>query len=330
MIVKNFEIEKFINKERFFLLYGENEGLKEDIILSISKNYPKESIFKYTEKEVLNNLDDFYNNILSQSFFDKKKLILINNISDKLKSEIEIILSKNISDVVLIFISNILEKKSKIRNLFEKEKSLICVPVYKDDNRTLSNITYSFFKSKKINVSTEAVNLIVSRSSEDRKNLKNELNKIENFIVGKKKIELEDLIKLTNLSENYSINKIVDLSLAKNTKQAINALNENIIAPEDVIIIIRSYLVKSKRLLKLSEQLENIKNIDQVISTAKPPIFWKDKDIVKKQISIWDKNNIRKLIKKISDIELLVKKNSNLSINILRDFIIEQSSKANN
>ena len=329
MIAKNFEIEKFINKENFFLIYGENEGLKEDIIFNISKDYPKESILKYTEKEVLNNLNDFYNNILSQSFFDKKKLILINDVSDKLKNEIEIILSKNISDIVLIFISNVLEKKSKIRNFFEKEKNLICVPVYKDDNKTLSNIAYSFFKSKNVNISTESINLIVSRSSEDRKNLKNELNKIENFVIGKKKIELEDLIKLTNLSENHSINKIIDLSLAKNTKQTINALNENIISPEDVIIIIRSYLLKSKRLLKLSEQLEDIKNIDKVISMAKPPIFWKDKDVVKRQMTIWNKNNIRKLIRKINNIELLVKKNTNSSLNILRNFIIEQSSETN-
>jgi DNA polymerase III subunit delta len=329
MIVKNFELKNLNEKKNIFLIYGENEGLKEDLILEFSKNFIKESIFRYSEKEVLLNLEDFYNNIFSQSFFEKKKLIIINNATDKIKSEIELVLTKNIEDITLIFLSNILEKKSKLRSLFEKDKDLICAAVYKDDHRILLNIAHSFFKSKKISVSTESINLIIERSSEDRKNLKNELKKIENFIGDKKNIDFDDLIKLTNLSENHSINKIVDISLAKNTKQTLRALNENIFSSEDIIIIIRSYLMKSKKLLRLSIELEKNKNIDQIISTSKPPIFWKDKDIVKKQLKIWTKANIIILIQKISEIELQLKKNTGSSINILQDFIIELSLKPN-
>jgi DNA polymerase III subunit delta len=329
MIVKNFELKNFINKKDIFLIYGENEGLKEDLILEFSKNYIKESIFKYSEKEILLNLEDFYNNIFSQSFFEKKKLIIINNSTDKIKNEIELILTKNIEDITLIFLSNILDKKSKLRSLFEKDKSLICAAVYKDDHRILLNIAHSFFKAKKIGVSIESINLIIERSSEDRKNLRNELKKIENFIGNKKKIDFDDLVKLTNLSENHSINKIVDISLAKNTKQTLKALNENIFSPEDMIIVIRSYLMKSKRLLRLATELEKNKDIDQVISSSKPPIFWKDKDIVKKQLKIWTSENTTNLIQNINEIELQLKKNTGSSLNILQNFIIEQSLKPN-
>jgi DNA polymerase III subunit delta len=330
MIIKNFEIKNFINKKNIFLIYGENRGLKEDIILEISKSFSKESIITYDEKDILNNGDNFYNNIFSQSFFDNQKLILINNASDKFKNEIDKILTKQISDITLVLTSNILEKKSKLRNLFEKEKELICIPVYKDDKRTLLNIGYSFFKSKNINISTESINLIVERSSEDRKNLRNELFKVAIFVGKKGKVDMEDLVKLTNLSENYSINKIVDLSLAKDTKQTLRTLNENIFSKEDVIIIIRSFLIKSKRLLKLIREFEKNNNLDQTISTSRPPIFWKDKDIVKKQIKTWTTTGVEKLIQKINIIELQLKKNTESSINIICDFIIEQSSKSNN
>ena len=330
MIIKDFEIKKFINKKKIFLIYGVNEGLKEDLISEIFQAVPKENITKYEEKEVLNNSENFYNEILSGSFFEDQKIILINNISDKFKNEIEIIISKKINDITLILISNILEKKSKIRNLFEKEPELICIPVYKDDNRTLLNIGYSFFKSKNINISAESINLIVERASEDRKNLKNELLKIENFVGNKKKVNIEDLIKLTNLTENHSINKVVDLALAKDTKQALRTLNENIFSSDDVIIIIRTFLIKSKRLLKLTKEFEINKNLDQTISTFRPPIFWKEKDIVKRQIKIWTNQNIRKLIQKINKIELQLKKNAESSTNIIRNFIIEQANKSNN
>ena len=329
MIVKNFELNNFINKKKLFLIYGENEGLKEDLILKFSKNYSKENTFKYSEKEIFLNLENFYNNICSQSFFEKKKLIIVNNVSEKIKNEIELILTKNIEDITLIFLSNILEKKSKLRSLFEKDKNLICVAVYKDDHRILFNLASSFFKSKKIDISTESINLIIDRSSEDRKNLRNELKKIDCFIGNKKKIDFDDLIKLTNLSENHSINKIVDMSLAKNTRETFRVINENIFSTEDIIIIIRSYLLKSKRLLRLTAELEKNKNIDQVISASKPPIFWKDKDVVKKQLKIWNKESTIALIQNINEVELQLKKNAGSSLNILQNFIIEQSLKPN-
>ena len=328
MIVKNFDLKNFYNKKNIFLIYGENEGLKEDLILKFSNNYIKESIFKYSEKEVLLNLEDFYNNIFSQSFFEKKKLIIVNNATDKIRGEIELILPKNIEDVTLVFLSNILEKKSKLRNLFEKDENLICVAVYKDDHRVLFNLANSFFKSKKIDISTESINLIIERSSEDRKNLKNELKKIDCFIGNRKKIDFDDLIKLTNLSENHSINKIVDISLAKNTRKTLRVLNENIFSTEDIIIIIRSFLIKSKRLLRLTTELEKNKNIDQVISASKPPIFWKDKDVVKKQLRIWNKESTIALIQNINEVELQLKKNAGYSLNIIQNFIIEKSLKA--
>ena len=107
------------------------------------------------------------------------------------------------------------------------------------------------------------------------------------------------------------------------------ALNENIFTKEDTIIIIRSFLKKSKRLLKLLSELEETKNIDQVISSAKPPIFWKDKPIIKKQMENWTKKNIEKLIENINRIELLVKKNSDTSINIIQDFILQSTTTSN-
>ena len=330
MIIKNYEINKFIDHNQIFLIYGENEGLKEDIIQDFISKYSKESIIKYNEKEIQTNLESFYNSILSQSFFDTKKLIIIREVTDKFKDEIEIILSKNISDVRLVLISKILDKKSKLRNLFEKDKKLICIPVYRDDHKTLLNIASNFFRQKKIVISNESLNLIIERSSEDRKNLKNELIKIENFVGNKRKVDASDLIKLTNLAENHSINKVIDLTLAKNTKQTLKTLNDNILSQEDVIIIIRTFLSKSKRLLKLTEELEINKNIDQVVSSYKPPVFWKEKDIVKRQMNLWTKDKVKVLIKKINEIELLVKKNANSSINILRDFIITQSSISNN
>ena len=331
MIIKSFEISKInLKKNFFFLFYGVNEGLKKQTILEkFKKNFP-DNCYTYDENEILKGKEDFFNNVLTKSFFEKEKLIIINRATDKIKDLIEEVLEKKIIDLILFLNSGMLEKKSKIRSLFEKGKETICVPFYEDNNQTLSSIISSFFRNNSIPVSQQTINLIVQRCRGDRLNLQNELDKIKSFTKNKGKIEIEDLLKLTNLAENFSVSELIDSCLAKNKKKTINILNENNYSLDDCILIIRTFLIKSKRLLKLSENINNQNNIDEVVSSFKPPIFWKDKEIVKQQIKSWSNGNIGDLIFKINETELLIKKNSHNSINILSDFIIEQSTITNN
>ena len=331
MIIKSFELNKIdLKKNNFFLFYGENEGLKKEIIESNFKNnYPKKT-FYYDESEVLNNKSNFFEEILSKSFFENEKLIIISRSTDKITSIIEEILEKKIDDLVLILNSGSLEKRSKLRLLFEKNKEIICIAFYEDNNQTLSSLASQFFRNNKIQISQQAINLIINRCRGDRQNLKNELNKIENFIKNKKRIEISEILQLTNLAENYSVTELVDNCLAKNKNKTLNILNENNYNLEDCIIVIRTMLAKSKRLLKLFQEIKISNNIDSAISSIKPPIFWKDKQIVKDQINKWSHKNIELLIFRINEIELLIKKNSSISLSVLSDFIIEQASTASN
>jgi len=330
MIIKSYELNKInLKKNNIYLLYGENEGLKNKVINDTFKEFLK-NIYKYDEKEILDNKENFFNNIFLKSFFETKKIIIISRTSDKIVNVIEEILEKNIEDTKLILLANILEKKSKLRLLFEKNKNIICIPFYADNNQTLSNIANSYFKEKKIAISQETINLLVDRSRGDRLNLNNELNKIENFTKNRKKINITEILKLTNLAENYSVTELVDSCLAKNLKKTVNILNENNYSTDDCILIIKTFLMKAKRLDKLQNQTKDGTNIDQVITSFKPPIFWKDKEIVKEQIRNWSQDKTKDLIYKISDIEILLKKNPNNSINILSDFIIEQSLRISN
>ena len=331
MIIKTFEINKInLDKTRLFLFYGENEGYRNEIIKKkFEKNY-LDQIYRYDEKEILDKKNDFFNSILSKSFFDNKKLIIISRATDKIKDIIEEILLKNIQDITIILSTTILEKKSKLRNFFEKEKDIICIPFYPDTNKTLSNLSLNFFKEKKISISQETINILVERCSGNRENLNNELEKIENYSKNKKKITSEEILKITNLAENYNVSELIDNCLSKNTKKTSHILNENNFSAEDCILIIRTLLVKAKRILKLQEEINNNNNVDQVISNFKPPIFWKDKEIVKEQIVNWSLKTIQDMIIKINEVELLIKKNSSNSLNILSDFIISQANQSNN
>jgi DNA polymerase III subunit delta len=330
MIIKSFELNKIkLNGYKFYLFYGDNEGSKEEIIKNLfEKNYLNK-IYRYEEKEILDNINNFFNSILTKSFFDNEKLIIINRATDKIKELVEELIEKNPEDIQIILNSKNLEKKSTLRKIFEKEKSIICVPFYEDNNQTLNSIINLFFRNKKIPISQQLVNVLIERSRGDRKNLNNELKKIENYLLNKKNLNFQEIIKLTNLADNYSASELVDHSLAKNTRKTVSILNENNYSDEDNIIIIRTLLAKLKRLIKIYELVDEKNNIEQAISASKPPIFWKDKQLVTQQIRSWKKDHLKNLIYKTNEIELLIKKNSTLAKNILADFIISNSRKAN-
>jgi DNA polymerase-3 subunit delta len=331
MIVKSFELNKLeLKNYKFYLFYGDNEGSKEETIKNLfEKNY-LDKIYRYEEKEILDNIDNFFNTILTKSFFDNKKLIIINRATDKIRETVEGLIEKNPEDIKIILNSKNLEKKSILRKIFEKEKSIISVPFYEDNNQTLNSIISLFFRNKKIPISQQLMNVLIERSRGDRKNLNNELEKIGSYSMNKKNLNLEEIIKLTNLADNYNASELVDHSLAKNTRKTVTILNENNYSDEDNIIIIRTLLAKLKRLVKIHELVDEKKNIEQAVSASKPPVFWKDKPLVIQQIRSWKKEQLKNLIYKTNGIELLIKKNSTMARNILSDFIINNSRKTNN
>tara|TARA_B100000965_G_scaffold397004_1_gene412834 strand:+ start:47 stop:1030 length:984 start_codon:yes stop_codon:yes gene_type:complete len=323
MIVKAYDLQKFEKKnKKIFLFYGENEGYKNYLIKEVFIDNFKGEIKRFEENEVLNNFEEFISSLINKSFFEQLKLIIISRASEKIMKLIDDLIDRGINDVTIVINASILDKKSKLRSIFEKNKNLICTPFYKEDSRALFQQANIFFKNNKISVSQELINLIVERSSGDRMNLNNELNKISLFLLEKKKINIDDVIKLTNLAENYSISELADNCLSKNIKKINKIFDENIFSIDDCILIIRTLLVKTKRLLEIKKISEKNKNIEETILNYKPPIFWKDKEIVKNQISKWNLNDTEKLIYKINGIELSIKKNYYNSLNIVSDFII--------
>ncbi len=330
MIIKFYELKKKFNKvNNYYLLYGSNKGLINETIDNILKPNFSQNIYSYDENELLNNIEIFKEEILNKSFFDNDKLIIINRATDKILKIIEEIIDKKIDDLKIILKAEILDKKSKLRNFFEKNKSTIIVPFYEDNNQTLLLLAQNFFKEKKINLSSQNINLIVERSKGDRINLKNEMEKIHNYSLNKKSIDTNEILRLTNLAENYNISELIDQCLAKNKKKTLNILNENNLTSEDNILIIKTFLFKLKRLKKLKLELDAKKNIDIVLSSYKPPIFWKDKDIIKKQLKLWSLKQIQKIIINVNNIEIQIKKNSQISNHMTNNFILEKLLTAN-
>ena len=326
MIIKSFEIDKKkISEFKVFLIYGENEGLKREIINKIKKNHSGKEV-KYDETQVLKNTTEFYNQIKNNSLFEDKKIFLLERCTDKI-SETVMEICEDVTEDLIIINCGLLEKKSKLRKNIEDSKKAVIIPTYKDNSQSLINIANTFFNEKKINISHETLNLLVSRCNGDRGFLKLELEKISNYLSDKRIISLKEISTLTNLSENYSASELVDASLSKNVKKTCQMLVENNYSDEDTFLILRVFLQKTKRILSLLENLNDDKSIERVISKYKPAIFWKDKPIIEKQLKIWSLEAIKNLIYEINDIETKIKKDNSLGLILMKNFIYEIISK---
>ena len=322
MILKSYETSKINNDINIILFYGKNDGLKEVSIKEIIKN---QTVLNYDQSEIIESQQNFFEEIYSHSFFEKEKTIIIKRASDKIVNIVEKIDLSKIGNTKIILDADNLEKKSKLRSRFEKEKNFICIAFYPDTVQTLIKLTFNYFKERKISISSSSISLIVNKINGDRKALFNELNKLEIYSKKGKAIDDKIITKIVNLNENYEINELVNSYFAQNQKKVMSILNENNFSNEDCIMIIRSFLNKSKKLLNLSNDYLKNQNIEATIASSKPPIFWKEKEIVKQQIYKWNPKDIKNVIYKLNEIELLIKRNINISKHIITDFIIARN-----
>ena len=325
MIIKSFEINKInLDKNKFLLFYGKNEGLKNEVKNNLLKN--KNLTVKYDEKEIIENSDILIEDLNSRSLFEDEKIIIVNRATDKIFKIISEIIEKQVKETIIIIDAENLEKKSKLRSFFEKNNNCICIPFYPDTDETLSRLAFDHAKRKKISISRSDINLITNKCNGDRKILFMELEKLEYYSKYGKKINSENITKLTNLIENYSISELINSCLLNNKRKTVNILIENNFNKEECVLITRTFLNKLKRLLKLSLEFQKNKNIELTISTAKPPIFWKEKETTKQQIKNWTPEKIKKILYDINGIELSIKKNYDNSVNLVTDFILNQVS----
>lgn len=335
MIIKSYEIQNNkLDKHNIYLFYGKNKGLKQDLSRYSLKIKEKNSIqfkkFKFEEEEILKDQNNFYNLIFSGSLFDPQKAIFINHVSDKIYNLIEDIIQKDISETIIFLEAGLLDKKSKIRNLFEKEKNLVCIPCYEDNNLNLTKIINNELKKSNLKISNESINLLIQRASGDRENLRNEMQKLISFAKNKKTVLFDDIKKLTNLAENHQNDHIINICLNRENKILKKIIEDNIFSVEDFFILIKVLSRKIHRLIKIKSSIEKKLSIDDAMNQFRPPIFWKEKNEVKKQINLWNINELNNAVKKITQIELECKKNHEVSLKIMINFLAELSSGANN
>ena len=336
MIIKSYEIKKnklnFL-KNNFYLLYGENYGLKKDVEIFIKNEIKKNTsieILKLYENEIIDNEESFYNFIYSGSLFSDKKVITIYNGTDKIINKITDIYEKYPESVYIIVFSEILEKKSKLRDFFEKEKKTICIPCYSDNEKNLEIIARAELTKNNIKLSREIINLLIEKSNLDRNNLRNEIEKIKSYSLNKKKLEIEDIRSLINFSGHYKNDTLVNECLCGNISQYKKIISELYANTVNEILLLRILSSKVHRLLKIKEQENKSNNLDNLINTSKPVIFWKEKPLVKKQLSIWSLLDLKKIIEEVNNTELLCKKNPQISNSIFFNFFSNICKKANN
>ena len=337
MILKSYEIQKNksnLSKYNFFLLYGENFGLKKDIKeyieIEIKKKDKHIEISSLYENDILNNEENFFNSIFSGSLFSEKKIIIIHESTDKIINSVTNIYNKYVENVYLIFFSDVLEKKSKLRNFFEINKKTICVPCYLDSEKDLEIIAQLELKKSSISLSREAINLLIEKSNSDRNNLKNEIEKIKSYALNKKRIEFDEIKSLINFSGDHKSDILVNECLCGNILQYKKIVSEIYINTINQVYLLRILSNKIQRLLKIKEKENKLNNLDKLINSSTPTIFWKEKPLVKKQLSIWNRNDLNKLINEINNTELLCKKNPEISKVIFFNFFTKICSKAKN
>ena len=331
MILKDYLIKKdknFFKNFKSLLFYGENEGLKKDFNQFIKKNSENAEILIFDSKEILDNNELFYNELTNQSLFSKEKIIFVNKATDKITNLI-LDFTNLKTNAKLILFSDLLDKKSKLRNLFEKEKELAIIACYKDLEFNL--LKYVNEKLKDIDGYTNEIGRFICKNSDfDRSKVQNEISKIKMCFVNDK-VNLKKLEVLINYNETEKFDELRDNALLGEKNKTNLLLSSTIISQDQIILNFNSIIRRIIKLIEILEIDKMNKNLDVSINTIKPPIFWKEKDTVKKQCKLWNLQKLKMILIRLSDIEKQLKTESNISkVTLLKSSLIDVCLNATN
>ena len=330
MIFKSYLVESnlsLLKDKNIILLYGENNGLKDDIKKSIIEKNKNKEIIRLTQDDILKNNSLLDNEIMNLSLFDDKKIILIDNITDKSFSLIEKNVSQN--NCLICLFSGVLERRSKLRNLFEKEKTLGLIPCYEDNEITLQNYIKNYLKNIK-GLNQEIINFIINNSNKSRDKIKNELDKTAVYFM-QKEINISELRQLLNLDENDDSQKLRDTAILGDKRLLNDLISKTQINEQDNMIYIRGLLNQFIKLAEILEINKTTKNLTKAIEGLKPSIFWKDKPMVLGQANKWEINKIKTTINELTDAEILIKSSTDIKgSEITKKLLIDICNKASN
>lgn len=328
MIFKSYLIEQnFQNiNTNLILFFGENIGIKNEFKKKIkSKNLQAKTI-TFIQDDIIKNEDNFFSELFNISLFEEKKIYIIDNASDKILNILQKIEPKLENQKIFLF-SDLLDKKSKLRNYFEKSKNASAIACYADNEITIKKIILKNLKEFR-GLSSQNINIIIDNSNLQRDKLYNELDKIITFFTNKE-IVTEKLELLLNSKTNDNFNLLKDVAINGNKNKTNKLLSETIIEPEKNILYLN---IINQRLNKISDVLKLVQstNLENAINITKPSIFWKDKATVIEQTKKWDKNKIKNILNKTYSVELEIKSNSVINKNILlKKLLVDICTMAN-
>ena len=316
MIIKNYQIDinlEVIKKYKALLLYGLNEGVKKEFKEKIKNQNQNAEVFTFFEDEILKNNQLYFESMFNNSLFIQKKIIFIHEATDKIYNIVSESLSEIDKNTKVYITANNLDRKSKLRKLFEESNDEGTIPLYEDNEKTLLN-----YIKKELNefkgLTTEVTGLIISNSKLDRSLIQNEILKIKTLF-NDKNIKKDLLEKLFNLQKESDFNEIRDSAITGEKIKLNKLLSSSNLNKEELFFFLNSLIFKFKKMKDLLSNKD--KNIESILDSAKPPIFWKEKPILKKQLNIWAKKNIDKIINNLNETEILAKKNSQIESTII-------------
>jgi DNA polymerase-3 subunit delta len=329
MIFKSYVLEKNTDSTdncKMLLFYGENQGLRQDFKEIFKLKNKDNEILNLFQDEIIKNKNILINEIANKSLFKEKKIIFINEATDKILESLELI-TDNVDEEKIVIFSDALDKKSKLRSYFEKSENCGTVPCYKDNEITIKKIIIEKLNGYK-GLSTQVLNIIINSSGLDRNKINNEIEKIKSCF-SDKVIDGEKIDLLLNIRTNDDFNDLKDEALKGNKIKTNRLLADTVFGTENNIFYLNSINQRINKLSEIISLKQDIQNIEALISGLKPPIFWKDKPILIAQSKIWNKEKIQKALSKTYEAEIEVKSNSKIRKDlVIKNLIVELCTTA--
>lgn len=241
------------------------------------------------------------------SLMGGRRVIRVREAGDALAALFSRFLPDSAGDGLVIVEAGDLPGRSALRRAFDEAPRGAAIGCYPDNARDLAAVTRETFAARHIVASRDAIEFLVGHLGGDRLLTRSELEKLSLYAGDGGRIELADAQAVVSDSAALSLDDAV-LAAAEGDAAALDrALARVFQEGESAVAIIRALLRHLQRLHVLSAQVGAGGSIDTVIRSARPPIFFKQQDSYRRQLTRWNEARLRDALDRLAEAEFRMK-----------------------
>jgi len=314
------------------LVYGPDEGLvreRADLLVKAILGDAGDDPFRLallTADTIRKDPASLADEAAAMSLMGGRRVVRVRDAADGISQALKHVLETGRSgDALLVLEAGDLGKSSSLRKLCEADAKAAVIPCYADGPREVASLIRETLQAQRIAIDDDTVEYLVGNLGSDRAVSRQELEKLVLYAGAGGRIELTDAVASVGDSSALELEDVIYDAMDGRTATIDGALSRLFLEGQAPVSIVRAVMRHAQRLHFCAAQVAGGQPLDLAVRGLRPPIFFKYTDRFRRQAEQWPAERCERLLKRLTQAELDLKRTGYPDETLCRHLLIHIS-----